>query len=102
MIPPMRALFSLLLLLFLQRFGTQDIDKVLERADALLEEAKADYETAREKSSVSAFIDAGFKLEEARIKYIVVQEIGAPDKQKIVSDRMRAVNQLGKLIHDGK
>lgn len=95
-------MISLVLALVLQQFGTQDIDKVLERADALLEEAKAGYEAARDKSSAPAFIDAGFKLEEARIKYIVVQEIGASDKQKIASDRLRAVNQLGKLIHDGK
>ena len=54
----------------------QDVDKILEKADKILEEAKASYEEARAKSSVSAFVDAGFKLEEARIKYLVIQEIG--------------------------
>ena len=66
-----------------QQVTGQDLDKVLDRADALLEEAKAAYAGAREKSSVEGFIDAGFKLEEARIKYIVLQELAAPEKQKI-------------------
>ena len=77
-------------------------DVILQKADALLEEAKALYESAREKGSASVFVDAGFKLEEARIKYLVLQEIGSPEKQKIAVDRIRAVNQLSKLLHDGK
>lgn len=85
-----------------QQVTAQDLDKVLERADKLLDEAKSAYENAREKGSVEIFVDAGFKLEEARIKYVVLQEIGAADKQKIAADRLRAVNQLSKLIHDGK
>jgi hypothetical protein len=90
------------LLLAAQQVTSQDLDKILERADGLLEEAKAAYEKARSSSSVASFVDAGFKLEEARIKYLVLQEIGQGDKQKIASDRLRAVNQLSKLIHDGK
>jgi len=85
-----------------QQVTAQDVDKILERADKLLDEAKAGYEDARSKNSVATFVDAGFKLEEARIKFIVVQEIGSPDKQKTATDRLRAVNQLSKLIHDGK
>ena len=42
---------------------------------------------------------AGFKLEEARIKSFVLQEIGSPEKQKIAIDRLRAIHQLSKLIH---
>src|SRR5579862_2753991 len=79
-----------------------DVDRILEKADKLLEESKAAYESARENRSVPGFVEAGFKLEEARIKYLVLQEIGAPDKQKIATDRIRNVNQLSKLIHDGK
>jgi hypothetical protein len=79
-----------------------DIDKILERADKIFDEAKSSYEAAREKGSAPGFVDAGFKLEEARIKYIVLQEIGSPEKQKEATDRLRAVNQLAKLIHDGK
>ncbi|HZE96364.1 MAG TPA: hypothetical protein VE981_05030 [Planctomycetota bacterium] len=95
-----RCLFSFLVLLAGPQ-AAQD-DRILERADQILEEAKAAYESARETSSVVGFVDAGFKLEEARIKYFVVQEIGSPEKQKLAADRLRAVNQLSKLIHDGK
>src|SRR5882672_7343443 len=77
-------------------------DQILERADKILEQSKAAYEAARQKNSVESFVDAGFKLEEARIKYFVLQEIGSPEKKKIAVDRLRAVNQLSRLIHDGK
>ena len=103
------AAISLLLILspcwdgvFAQQVTGQDLDAILGRADKLLEEAKAAYEEARSKASVPTFIDAGFKLEEARIKYLVLQEIGSADKQKLAADRLRAINQLSKLIHDGK
>src|SRR5579859_3338009 len=94
-------MIRVLLLAFLAA-GVQQDDKILERGERLLEEAKSAYEDAKAKSSAAGFVDAGFKLEEARIKYIVLQEIGAPEKQKLAADRLRAVNQLGKLIHDGK
>ena len=80
----------------------QDLDKIIERADKLLEESKTAYEDARSKSSLPGYVDAGFKLEEARIKYLAIQEVGSPDQQKTAADRLRAVNQLAKLIHDGK
>jgi len=80
----------------------QDLDKVQQKADQLLDEAKSLYEEARSQGSGPKFIEAGFKLEEARIKYIVLQEIGSPEKQKTATDRVRAINQLSKLIHDGK
>ncbi len=95
-----RLLAAIVLLL-----GTsQEVDtgKILGKADALLEEAKASYEKARSTSSVPEFIEAGFKLEEARIKFLVLQEIGDTERQKLAGDRLRAVNQLNKLIHDGK
>jgi hypothetical protein len=79
-----------------------DLAKVLEKADALLEEAKAGYEKARVEGSAPGFVDAGFKLEEARIKYLALLEVGSPEQQKTAADRMRSVNQLAKLIHDGK
>src|SRR5258708_28072920 len=79
-----------------------DLDKVLEKAEALLEQAKAGYEEARSKSAAPIFVEAGFKLEEARIKYLAILEVGSPEQQKTAADRTRAVNQLAKLIHDGK
>lgn len=97
----MTFIAAALLLLAPQGSGV-DFNKILERADKLLEEAKLAYETARSTSSVPAFVDAGFKLEEARIKYLVLQEIGEGAQQKLASERMRAVNQLSKLVHEGK
>ncbi len=84
--------------------SSQDVNpaKILEKADALLEEAKAAYGKARSTSSFPTFVEAGFKLEEARIKYLVLQEIGDAETQKLAGDRLRAVNQLNKLINDGK
>src|SRR5579872_2396501 len=79
-----------------------DLDKLLQKADKLLEEAKAAYEAAKSAGSAPGFVEAGFKLEEARIKYLVLQEVGGPERQKVAADRLRAVNQLMKLIHDGK
>src|SRR5579864_9539555 len=98
----MTRLLFLGILLFAQQGGGLDLDKLLEKADKLLEEAKTAYQDARDRSSAPGFVEAGFKLEEARIKYLVLQEIGSSEKQKIAVDRLRAVNQLSKLIHDGK
>jgi hypothetical protein len=100
--PP--TLLSLLLLggLALAQQGAGQDDKILERGDKLFGEARFAYGDARANSSVTAFVDAGFKLEEARIKFLVLQEIGSPENQKLAADRLRAINQLGKLIHDGK
>ena len=98
-----RPVVAVLLILVASLPGSaQDVDAILDKADKILEEAKAGYEDARTMGSAQAFVEAGFKLEEARIKYMVLQEIGTAEKQKIASDRLRAVNQLGKLIHDGK
>src|SRR5262245_19467185 len=91
-----------LLLLVVASAWAQDFASILEKADKLLDEAKAGYEDARAKSSPQIFIEAGFKLEEARIKYLVLQEIATGEKQKVAAERLRAVNQLAKLIHDGK
>jgi hypothetical protein len=101
MIRTLSALFLSSFLLAAQQ-GTALDDQILEKGDKLLEEAKAAYEDARAKSAVAMFVEAGFKLEEARIKFIVLQEIGSPEKQKTATDRLRAINQLSKLIHDGK
>lgn len=84
------------------RQGTGLDEQILKKGEQLLEEAKTAYEAARSSSSVAGFVDAGFKLEEARIKFVVLQEIGSPERQKLATDRLRAVNQLAKLIHDGR
>jgi hypothetical protein len=78
------------------------MEKVQERAERLLGDAKAAYEEARAQSSREKFIDAGFRLEDARIKFLVLQEAGTPAQQALAADRLKLVNQLSKLIHDGK
>ncbi len=91
-----------LLLLALAQGTTVDTARILEKADALLQEAKTQYETGRDKASPGAFVEAGFKLEEAHIKYMVLQEIGGAPLQNTVAERLRSINQLAKLIHDGR
>jgi hypothetical protein len=81
---------------------TQDIDQVLERANKLLEESKATYEAAKAESSVQKFVEAGFQLEEARAKYLAVQEFAQGEKLKVAQEQLKIVGQLAKLIHDGK
>lgn len=85
-----------------QQVTPDDLAQILDRADKRLEEAKSSYERARATGSVDLYIEAGFKLEEARIKYLVLQELGQGERQKTAGDRLRAVNQLLKLIHDGR
>jgi hypothetical protein len=79
-----------------------DLEAVLQKADALLEEARQGYQTARGNSSVQDYIKAGFTLEEARIKYLVLQEVGSVAQQKTAAGRLREVQQLTKLINDAK
>src|SRR5882672_936773 len=85
-----------------QEISPQDVETILKRADALLEEAKTGYDDSRSKNSVQGFAEAGFKLEEARFKYLVVQEIGSADNKKAAGDRIRAVQQLGKLVREAR
>lgn len=89
-------------LAFVLLAAVQDLEAVRTRAEALFEEAKTAYQGARERNSAQGFVEAGFKLEDARIKYIVLAEIGTPEKQKLATERLRAVAQLQKLINDGK
>jgi hypothetical protein len=96
------ALLAVLCAAATQDISPQDVDAILKRADALFEEAKKGYDDARAASSVQGFVEAGFKLEEARFKYLVVQEIGSADNKKAAGDRLRAVQQLGKLIRESR
>jgi hypothetical protein len=96
----MNRAFAVLLTLLLPQGA--DLTQVLGKADAMLDRAKTSFEEARTKASAALFVEAGFRLEEARIKYLAIQEVGSPEQQKTAADRIRAVNQLAKLIHDGK
>jgi len=83
-------------------FEGQAQDDVISEGRRSLRGSQGRVRRRPDKASASLFVDAGFKLEEARIKYLVLQEIGSPEKQKTALDRLCAVNQLSKLIHDGK
>ncbi len=82
--------------------AAQDLGAVLQKADTLLGQARSAYDDARSSRSLPAFVEAGFKLEDARIKYLVLQEIGTPEQQRTAAERLRAVNQLMKLVNDGR
>lgn len=88
--------------LFLALPQAPDLEAVLTKADALLEQARQGYQDARANASVQDCIKAGFTLEEARIKYLVLQEVGTPAQQKTAADRLREVQQLTRLINDAK
>jgi hypothetical protein len=78
------------------------LEKIQQRADQLLDEAKAAVEAAGLQSSETLFVDAAFTLERARISYLALQEIGTPEKQKVAADRLRTVQQLGKVNSVGR
>jgi hypothetical protein len=80
----------------------QDVDKVFQQADKLFEDTKAAYEAAKEKNSLEGFVAAGFTLEEAKTKYIALQEFAEGEKKKLAGERLRQANQLAKLINDGR
>src|SRR6185295_2482671 len=98
----LRACLLLLCVAATQDISPADVDAMLKRADGMFEEAKKGYDDARAANSVQGFVEAGFKLEEARFKYLVVQEIGSADNKKAAGDRLRAVQQLGKLIRESR
>ncbi len=85
-----------------QQVTTQDLEEVLKKADVLLEESRKAYDEAKSKGSLPSFLEANFKLEEVRIKYLVLQELGQGELQKTAGARLRTCNQLQKLINDGK
>lgn len=80
----------------------QDFDQALEQGDQRLEEAKALYESAKLRGSLEGFNDAAFKLEEARVKFLAVQELATGEKQKAAGERLRNAQQLARLIADGR
>lgn len=98
----MRFFSAFLLLGSLLGAAAQDVNLVLEKADKLFEEARVLYEKAKAEGSAAKFVEAAFKLEDARAKYAAVQEIGVGDPQKQAVEKLRNLNQLSKLINDGK
>jgi hypothetical protein len=93
---------ALLILALLPRPAAQDLDEVLAKADKLLEQAKEGFESGKAKASAELLTAAAFKLEEAKLKYLAVQEVAKGDQQQLAIDRLKEVNQLAKLVNEAK
>jgi hypothetical protein len=91
-----------LLLLGLFTGVSQDLDEVLAKADQLFAQAKEGYESGKLKGSAEQLTAAAFKLEEARSKYLALQEIAGGERKQVAVDRLKNVNQLSKLISEAK
>jgi hypothetical protein len=72
-------------------------EEILEQADRLFAEAKALYQEGGESLN-----DAGFRAEEARIKYQAVQDVLTGDGQRRAAEQLKATIQLAKLINDAR
>lgn len=82
--------------------GLQDPNAPLEKAEKLLEEARQALEAARSSGKPQDFAEAAFKLEESRIRWRVLQEGGTGDAPKTAAERLRAVDQVGRLIRESR
>jgi hypothetical protein len=82
--------------------GAGGAEQILATADRLISEAKELYDRATATRSVDLFTEAGFKAEQARIKYQAVQEVLEGDRQRHASQQLKVSIQLSKLISDGK
>ncbi|HEV3029439.1 MAG TPA: hypothetical protein VG457_17805, partial [Planctomycetota bacterium] len=87
-------LASLLLLLISFPAPQQDLDEFLNQADKLFEQAKEGYESGKLKASAEGLTSAAFKLEEARVKYLVIQELARDEKQQTAVNRLKEVQKL--------
>ncbi len=77
-------------------------ETILEMADKQLEEAKALYEEGRTRGSIGLLNDAGFKVEEARTKFLVVQEVLEGSQRDRAAKQAVIAVQLSRLINDAK
>ncbi len=77
-------------------------DKVLEMAERRLEEAKEAYERGKSLGSIDLLNDAGFKAEEAKIKFQAVEDVLKGVSRQRASDQLKVTLQLIRLINDAK
>src|SRR6185295_15349508 len=70
------------------------VEDVLRQGDKLLDEARASFEEGKERASVEALGEAGFKAESARIKYQAVQEIGSDELKAKATEQLKVIQQL--------
>jgi hypothetical protein len=77
-------------------------EQILAEAEALMSEAKALYESGKTKGVFNELMDAGFKADEARVKYQAVQQITSGENQKKAASGAREANQLVKMVNDAR
>jgi hypothetical protein len=70
---------------------------LLARAEEQFANAKSLFKQGDEIGSKSLVEEAGFQAEEARIKFMALQDLSSSPQ---IRDRIREVNQLNKMIHD--
>lgn len=77
-------------------------ETLLKEADQLIAEAKAAFEKGKASESLPDVIDAGFKADEARVKYQAVGLISSGDNQRRAQDGLRETNELIKLVNNAR
>jgi hypothetical protein len=77
-------------------------EQLLKEADALLADAKATFEKGKAAESLPEVIDAGFKADEARVKFQAVSLISQGDNQRRAVDGLRETNELVKLVNNAR
>jgi len=70
---------------------------LLAKAEEQLESAKQMFKQGDELGSRKLLEEAGFRAEEARIKFMALQDITSSQSTR---DKLKEVNQLNKMIHD--
>lgn len=75
---------------------------LLEEANRLFQEARTLYESGRKAGHLQTLIDAGFKADEARVKYQAVQQIAQGENKNRAAAAVREVNQLIRLVNDAR
>lgn len=88
------------ILLFLAQ--DKSSEALLQEADKLMTDAKATFEKGKAAESLPDVIDAGFKADEARVKYQAVGIIAQGDNQRRAQDGLREANELIKLVNNAR
>lgn len=77
-------------------------EQLLQESDKLLAEAKETFEKAKAAGNLPGVIDAGFKADEARVKFQAVGVIAQGENAKKAQDGLRESNELIKLVNNAR
>ena len=88
--------------LFLLAPQDKSSETLLQEADKLMADAKATFEKGKAAESLPDVIDAGFKADEARVKFQAVGLISQGDNQRRAQDGLREANELIKLVNNAR